>query len=136
MYPISRKWLDQRFEFRHNYLNLQRMDQWQSYLRQFWINSHDSFVTAPSPKYLCSGKACNLKMQHGKHFTSSSNSFHNLSFEDKASSQEGWHVRIPYPNILVLVLVSLINVCVSIYVIVRARPDFAILLGLGLVDYK
>jgi len=45
-------------------------------------------------------------------------------------------IRIPYPNILVLVLVSLINMCVDIYVIIRARPDFAILLGLGLVDYK
>ena len=140
MYPISRKWLDQRFEFRHSYLSLQKMDQWQSYLRQFWINIHGSFVTTPSLKSLCSGKACNLKIQHGKYFTNCSNNFHNSSFEDKASFQEGWHVRIPYPNILVLVLVSLIKLSAYIVnrniMIVKAGPDFAFLLGLGLVDYK
>ena len=49
-------------------------------------------------------------------------------------------VRIPYPNILVLVLVSLIKLLAYIVnrniMIVRAGPDFALLLGLGLVYYK
>jgi len=48
-------------------------------------------------------------------------------------------VRIPCPNILG-VSISLINVLAYIVirniVIVRAGPDFAFLLGLGLVAYK
>jgi len=79
-------------------------------------------------------------MQHGKYFISYSNSFHNSRFEEKASFQEGWHARIPYPKILVLVLVSLIKLSAYIVnrniVIVRVGLDFALLLRLGLVYYK
>jgi len=79
-------------------------------------------------------------MQHGKYFISYKNNFHNSSFEEKASFQEGWHVRIPYPNIFVLVLVSLIKLSSYIVnrniMIVRVGPNFALLLGLGLVYDK